>query len=163
MRNQRFRAYLKPTGSEYPVKEPLFSFKLQGPFLGSLNLLFHPSVGSTFPDSCMRGHVIAGGPVQSDKPHAQRNPAVNGLLLLSLNVYYLVTVAPHFHFPCVYVLSHFSHVRLLATLWTVVCQTPQSMGFSRQEYWSAISFSRASSQPRNRTHVSCIAGEFFTS
>ena len=35
-----------------------------------------------------------------------------------------------------YVLSHFSHVRLFATLWTVVCQTPLSMGFSRQEYWS---------------------------
>ena len=28
--------------------------------------------------------------------------------------------------------------------------------------WVAISFSRASSQPRNRTHVSCIVGRFFT-
>ena len=28
--------------------------------------------------------------------------------------------------------------------------------------WVAISFSRASSQPRNRTQVSCIAGRFFT-
>ena len=37
-----------------------------------------------------------------------------------------------------YVLSHFSHVRLFATLWTVVCQTPLSMGFSRQEYWSGL-------------------------
>ena len=26
----------------------------------------------------------------------------------------------------------------------------------------AISFSRGSSQPRDRTHVSCIAGRFFT-
>ena len=25
------------------------------------------------------------------------------------------------------------------TLWTVACQAPQSMGFSRQEYWSALS------------------------
>ena len=29
--------------------------------------------------------------------------------------------------------------------------------------WVAISFSRESSQPRNRTRVSCIAGTFFTS
>ena len=28
--------------------------------------------------------------------------------------------------------------------------------------WVAISFSRGSSQPWNRTHVSCIAGRFFT-
>ena len=29
--------------------------------------------------------------------------------------------------------------------------------------WVAISFSRGSSQPRNQTQVSCIAGRFFTS
>ena len=28
--------------------------------------------------------------------------------------------------------------------------------------WAAISFSRGSSQPRNQTWVSCIAGSFFT-
>ena len=32
----------------------------------------------------------------------------------------------------------FSHVRLFATLWTVACQGPLSMGFSRQEYWSGF-------------------------
>ena len=26
----------------------------------------------------------------------------------------------------------------LATPWTVVCQAPLSMGFSRQEYWSGL-------------------------
>ena len=36
----------------------------------------------------------------------------------------------------------FSHVRLLAIPWTVARQAPLSMGFSRQECWSAISFSR---------------------
>ena len=35
-------------------------------------------------------------------------------------------------------LSYFIHVQLYATLWTVVCQTPLSMGFSRQEYWSGL-------------------------
>ena len=34
--------------------------------------------------------------------------------------------------------SHFSRVRLLATLWTVACQALLSMGFSRQEYWSEL-------------------------
>ena len=29
-----------------------------------------------------------------------------------------------------------SRVQLFATLWTVACQAPLSMGFSRQEYWS---------------------------
>ena len=36
------------------------------------------------------------------------------------------------------VLSHFSHVQICATLWTVACQAPLSMGFSRQEYWSGL-------------------------
>ena len=31
--------------------------------------------------------------------------------------------------------------RLLATPWTVAYQAPPSMGFSRQEYWSALPFS----------------------
>ena len=35
-------------------------------------------------------------------------------------------------------LSRFSHVRLSVTLWTVACQAPLSMGFSRQESWSGL-------------------------
>ena len=31
-----------------------------------------------------------------------------------------------------------SHVRLLATPWTVAYKAPLSMGFSRQEYWSGL-------------------------
>ena len=33
-------------------------------------------------------------------------------------------------------LSRFSRVPLTATLWTIACQAPLSMGFSRQECWS---------------------------
>ena len=36
------------------------------------------------------------------------------------------------------VLSRLSHVQLLAALWTVACQAPLSMGFSRQENWSGL-------------------------
>ena len=31
-----------------------------------------------------------------------------------------------------------SHVQFFATLWTVVCQAPLSMRFSRKEYWSGL-------------------------
>ena len=30
--------------------------------------------------------------------------------------------------------------RLFVTLWTVACQVPLSMEFSRQEYWSGLPF-----------------------
>ena len=33
-----------------------------------------------------------------------------------------------------------SCVPLFATPWTVACQDPLSMGFSRQEYWSGLPF-----------------------
>ena len=58
-----------------------------------------------------------------------------------------------------------SYVWLFVTPWTVAHKVPLSMEFSRQEYWSgvAIPLSRESSQPRDWTQVSCIAGELFTS
>ena len=56
-----------------------------------------------------------------------------------------------------------SRVRLFATSWTVTYETPPSMEFFRQENWSGlpISFSRGSSRPRDRTHVSCITNRCF--
>ena len=36
------------------------------------------------------------------------------------------------------VLSRFSCVWFFVTLWTVACQAPLPMGFSRQEYWSGL-------------------------
>ena len=52
----------------------------------------------------------------------------------------------------------------LAISWTVARQAPLSLG-SPVLKWIAISSCRGSSQPRNRTQVSCtscIAGRFFT-
>ena len=37
-----------------------------------------------------------------------------------------------------YTCSRFSHVQLVATLWTVACQASLSEGFSRQDYWSVL-------------------------
>ena len=40
---------------------------------------------------------------------------------------------------CVFAQS-FSCVQLLAIPWTVAHQSPPSVGFSRQEYWSGLTF-----------------------
>ena len=44
----------------------------------------------------------------------------------------------HYHLSHQCVLSRFSHIQLFATLWTTTHQTPLSMEFSRQEYWSGL-------------------------
>ena len=31
-----------------------------------------------------------------------------------------------------------SCIQLFATLWTIACQAPRSMGFSRRRYWSGL-------------------------
>ena len=50
-----------------------------------------------------------------------------------------------------------------ATPWTIACQAPLSMGFSRQEYWSGLAFpSLGSSQPGDKTQSPALAGGFFT-
>ena len=51
-------------------------------------------------------------------------------------VFFSILKFIHIHSFCV---SHFSHVQLL-TPWTVACQAPLSVGFSRQEYWSGLPF-----------------------
>ena len=38
------------------------------------------------------------------------------------------------------VLSCFIHVQLFVTPWTVTCQAPLTMGFSRQEDWSGLPY-----------------------
>ena len=59
------------------------------------------------------------------------------------------------------VLSHFSHVLLFVTLWTVDHQAPLSMGIlqARILVWVAMPFSKGSSQTRDWTcasYISCI-------
>ena len=62
------------------------------------------------------------------------------------------------------VLKSLSHVGLFATPWTVARQALLSMGIlqARILEWAAMHSSRGSSQPRDGTQVSCIAGGFFT-
>ena len=52
-----------------------------------------------------------------------------------------------------------SHVQLFATPWTIACQAPLSQEFSRKNTGGGCHFlfSRRSSQPRDRTQVSCVS------
>ena len=52
----------------------------------------------------------------------------------------------------------------LCNLWTVACQAPLSVWFSRQECWSGLPCPTPGNlpSPRDWTHVSCTAGGFFT-
>ena len=58
------------------------------------------------------------------------------------------------------------HSSILAwkTPWTIACQAPLSMEIVQVRIleWVAMPSSRGSSQPKDRTQVSCIAGRFFT-
>ena len=47
----------------------------------------------------------------------------------------------------------FSRVRLLVTPWTAAYQAPPSMGFSRQEYWSGVPFSRIPQRLPLHAHI----------
>ena len=44
-------------------------------------------------------------------------------------------------------LSCFSCVHLFVTLWTIACQAPLSIGFSRKEYWGGLPFPPAEDLP----------------
>ena len=53
-------------------------------------------------------------------------------------------------------LSHFSHVQLFVTLWTVTHQAPLSMRFSRQEYWMGYPFNNSKRYMHSNVHCSTI-------
>ena len=64
-------------------------------------------------------------------------------------------------------LRRFSHVWFFATLWIVAHQSPLSMGFSRQEYWSGLPCSPPGDLPdpgiKPTSFMSlALAGGFFT-
>ena len=62
-----------------------------------------------------------------------------------------------------YIWKSLSHVQLFETPWTIVCQAPLSLGIlqARILEWVVVPFYRVSSQPRDRTQVSQIAGGVF--
>ena len=68
---------------------------------------------------------------------------------------------------CPSMLSPFNHDQLFATLWTAAHQAPLSMGFSRQEHWSALPCLPPGDLPDPGIKpaspmFSALAGRFFT-
>ena len=70
----------------------------------------------------------------------------------------LLPVSPYLHARLL------SRVRFFVTPWTVVHQTPLSMGFPRQEYWSGLPFLPPGDllDPGNEPASPVLAGGFFT-
>ena len=52
----------------------------------------------------------------------------------------------------------------LSTPWTAACQTPLSLGFSRQDYWSGLPFLSPEDIPNPgiKPMSPALAGKFFT-
>ena len=68
------------------------------------------------------------------------------------------------HVLCAQLLSL---VQLLEIPWTVACQAPLSMEFSRQEYWNGLPFPPPGDLPNPRIEPQSLAflalgGKFFT-
>ena len=68
---------------------------------------------------------------------------------------------PKIELPCACTLSC---AWFFATLWTVACQVPLSMGFSRQEYWNGLPFPPPGHLPDAGTEPGspALPGRFFT-
>ena len=55
-----------------------------------------------------------------------------------------------------------SRVQLFATPWTVACQAPRPMEFSRQEYWSGLSFPPTGNLPDPGIKYESLASSTFS-
>ena len=94
--------------------------------------------------------------VQCSRLHASNAGSVGSILVRELCSHMLCSAANKrvkraVSIKYVIVVQSLSYVLLFATLWTIACQAPLSVEFSRQEYWSQVPFflSRGSSQPRD--------------
>ena len=69
-----------------------------------------------------------------------------------------------FYIPHACLVTHY--VEPFAILWTVACQAPLFMGFSKQKYWSGLPFPPLGDLPDPGIEPSAspaLAGGFFTS
>ena len=90
-----------------------------------------------------RQQYWSGLPITSpgDLPHPEIKPGSSALQVDSLSTEPPgKPLKPRSTPIAVFVVQLLSCVRLFATLWTLACQTPLSLGFFRQEYWSGLPF-----------------------
>ena len=111
-----------------PQHESVIGIHISSPFWTSLHSPFpsHPSAKSL--QSCPTlWDPIDGSPPGSPVPGILKARTLEWVAISFSNVWkWEVKV------------KSFSHVRLVASPWTVAYQAPPSMGFSRQEYWSGV-------------------------
>ena len=68
----------------------------------------------------------------------------------------LSNLGPFTHLIWKWKCSLFTSVWLFATPWTVACQAPLSMEFSRKEYWSGLPFPSAGDLPDPGIELACF-------
>ena len=111
-------------------------FKKKAPFMGTSNSVdYYPErlllrlkrSGPLTAAKSLQSCLTLCDPIDSSPPDSP----IPGILQASTGV------GCHFLLQCVKV-KLLSRVRLLVTSWTAAYQAPQSMGFSRQEYWSGV-------------------------
>ena len=88
--------------------------------------------------------------------YQMKSTASNWKYRLIISPFYRIISLPCYVSVCVCALSH---VWLFAMPWTIACQAPRSMEFSRQKYWSGLLFPPpgGSSKPRDWTHICCVS------
>ena len=113
------------------------------------------------------------GPVKGTRYIFRMNCLLHTSFFIEIYLIFLSTIDFYFIFlfipveqcelatvECVHlcVLSHFSHVRLFASSWTVAYHAALFIEFSRQEYWwVTMPSSRGSSRSRDRIHISYLS------
>ena len=112
---------------------------------------------------------ISQQPESITKIHGPRNPFLWGLAVSSLSFCTSVSISPGRQ-DCFYI--HLEKVKMLAAQSCLILSDSMDCSplgasvhkilQSRILEWLAILFSRGPSQPRDRTHVSHVAGGFFT-
>ena len=102
--------------------------------------------------SALQGGLLIPGP-----PGKAHYDFIKGCNHANFQNQYLFLFFDGYKLMCM--LSRFSHVWIFATLWTIACQAPLSMGFSKQESWSELPCSPPGNLPNpgTGTHISYIS------
>ena len=100
-----------------------------------------------------------------EAPWKPLSSAVRGcvprLSAASFNIQIFILIRDNFY--CGKICAVLSHVWIFGTLWTIARQTPLSMGFSRQEYWSGLPCPPPGDLPHPgiKPESPALAGRFF--
>ena len=113
----------------------------------------------------------------TEYPHSYKFLNISSIIIYIVCIYCFIVINLAFIVNCVKLhpltfsgsastlkvkVKSLSCVQLFATPWTVAYQSPPSMGFSRQEYWSGLPFPSPGYLPDPGIElVSCIPGRCF--